>query len=202
MKKAVLVCGWQDDIPSSFDGDVVGIDRGAWLLARQKTTMAFAIGDFDSIEDVDKQEIETYAKQTIVLSTHKDVSDTEAAIDECIRRGYGDIVLWGGLGGRFDHAWVNLLLLRKHPSLRLLDTQNEVFTLGEGTHDIGSPACKYVSVFALLPSEVSLVGFVYPLSHAMFEIDTTLGLSNEIQKENARIIVHSGRLMIILSQDK
>lgn len=202
MNKVILVCGWQDDIPSRFDGDVVGVDRGAVLLARQKTEMALAIGDFDSILVDERQEIERYAKRMIVLSTHKEVSDTEAAIDECIAAGYEEIVLWGGLGGRFDHAWVNFLLLKKHPSLRLTDAQNDVYTIDEGTHDIASTDRKYVSIFALKRSEISLSGFVYPLDHAVFEFDTTLGLSNEIQKENAQIIVHSGRLMIILSQDK
>lgn len=202
MKKAVLVCGWQDDIPSRFDGDVVGVDRGAVLLARQKTTMALAIGDFDSISVHERQEVQRYAKRMIVLPTQKEVSDTEAAIDDCLAAGYGEIVLWGGLGGRFDHAWVNFLLLKKHPSLRLTDAQNDVYTIGEGTHDIVSTHRKYVSIFALQRSELSLSGFAYPLDHAVFEFDTTLGLSNEVKKENAQIIVHSGRLMIILSQDK
>jgi thiamine pyrophosphokinase len=202
MKKAILVCGWQDAIPHDMQGDVIGIDRGASLLARQGIAMKFAIGDFDSIDPNEKANIRKFAEDIVELDAHKDISDTEAAVNTTLARGYDDLVLWGGLGGRFDHALVNLKLVERHACLRLMDACNEVYTLSEGEHDIEVNDKPYLSVFALMDSEISLFGCAYPLEHARFTQDMTLGLSNQIDEEKARISVHKGRVLIVRSRDK
>lgn len=202
VKKAVLVCGWEDSIPPQTNADYIGIDRGALLLARQKQSMIFAIGDFDSIDAEDDQLIQNYAEEVIRLNPHKDVSDTEAAITETIKRGYDEIMLWGALGGRFDHALVNLKLVSRHPCLSLEDLQNEVYTLTVGGHTILEDPKTYLSIFALENSEVSLEGFKYPLTHATLSLDTTLGLSNQLTQKKARISVHYGKILVVRSKDK
>jgi thiamine pyrophosphokinase len=202
VKKAVLVCGWQDDLPPHLEGDYIGIDRGALLLARHHIPMRFAIGDFDSIDEQGKKLIRAYTDEIIQLDPIKDESDTEAALNEAIERGYDEIVLWGGLGGRFDHALVNLKLAQRHACLRLLDAQNEIYTLAKGKHTLVKTEKPYLSLFALEDSEISLHGFNYPLDHAVMTPDTTLGLSNQLTEKKAQIDVHVGKLLVIRSQDK
>ncbi len=202
VNKVVLICGWQDELPTHFEGDIVGVDRGALLLARQGVHMLFAIGDFDSVDEEGKNRMRAFSDEIIALNPIKDVSDAEAAIDEAIRRGYTEIVLWGSLGGRFDHTLVNLKLAQRHTCLRLLDAQNEVYTLNEGEYEVVEDDKPYISFFALTESELSLVGFKYPLDKAIFTPDTTLGLSNQLTAKKARISVHEGKLLVIRSKDK
>ena len=202
MKKAILVCGWQNDFPPLFDGAYIGIDRGALLCARKGIRMEFAIGDFDSIDDVDLAKVRLYANEIIVLDPIKDVSDAEAALVETITRGYAEIVLWGALGGRFDHALVNVKLAQRYACLHLLDTQNEVYALKEGIHLIYPNEKPYISIFALEESEISLIGFEYPLMNAFFTVDTTLGLSNRLIAKKAQITVHKGKILVVRSIDQ
>jgi thiamine pyrophosphokinase len=202
VKKAILICGWQDDFPPQFNGDYIGIDRGALLCALKGIDMVFAIGDFDSVEEHEKEKIRLFSDEMLLLDPIKDVSDTEAALVESIKRGYDEIVLWGALGGRFDHTLVNLKLAQRYACLRLLDAQNEVYTLGEGIHPFHPNEKPYISFFALEDSEISLVGFAYPLIHAFFTVDTTLGLSNRISAKKAQITVHKGKILVVRSIDK
>lgn len=202
MKKAILVCGWQDDFPPQFDGDYIGIDRGALHCAHKGIPMVFAIGDFDSVDEREKEVIRLFSNEIILLDPIKDISDAEAALVETMRRGYDEIVLWGALGGRFDHTLVNLKLAQRYACLRLLDAQNDVSTLNEGIHFVHPNEKAYISFFALEDSEISLEGFVYPLHHAFFTVDTTLGLSNRISAKKAQITVHKGKILVVRSIDK
>ncbi|TFG83963.1 MAG: thiamine diphosphokinase [Erysipelotrichales bacterium] len=202
VKKAVLVCGWQDGLPPDLQGDYIGVDRGAFLLARVGIQMRLAIGDFDSVDEDGKKLIATCAREIIELNPIKNISDAEAALDAALQRGYDDIVLWGALGGRFDHTLVNLKLAQRHSCLRLLTPQNEVFTLGVGEHTLFAEDKPYLSVFSSGDSEISLIGFKYPLDHAFFTSDTTLGLSNQLIEKKAQIIVHQGKILVVRARDK
>jgi len=201
VKNVVLVCGWQEDLPDNDGSDFVGIDRGALLLARASRQMVFAIGDFDSVTEAERSEITALASETLVLNPIKDISDTEAALIECLKRGYTRIELWGGLGGRFDHAWVNVLLLKRYQELRLVDRQNLVFTLEVGEHEVDRLNFTYLSIFALEPSVISLDHVAYPLDHKSLTPEMTLGLSNQILNQKARVSVHAGRILVICSSD-
>jgi thiamine pyrophosphokinase len=202
VKKAILVCGWQDELPPHLEGHYIGVDRGALLLAKNEIVMSFAIGDFDSVDQVELEMIRTCTDEIIQLDPIKDVSDTEAALTEALNRGYEDIVLWGALGGRFDHTLVNLRLAQRHACLRLLDAQNEIYLLSEGRHAIEQDEKHYVSIFALEDSMISLFGFKYPLIQAVMTPDSTLGLSNQLIEKKARIDVHRGKIWVIRSKDK
>ncbi|MGB7594529.1 MAG: thiamine diphosphokinase [Erysipelotrichaceae bacterium] len=202
VKKAVLVCGWQDELPPHLEGHYIGVDRGALLLAQKGIVMSFAIGDFDSVDTVEMELILTCTDEIIRLDPIKDISDAEAAIEEALKRGYEEIVLWGALGGRFDHALVNLKLAQRHACLRLLDPQNEIYTLSEGRHAIEPDDKPYLSVFAIEDSLLSLYGFKYPLNQAVMTPDSTLGLSNQLIEKKARIDVHRGKIWVIRSKDK
>ncbi len=82
-----------------------------------------------------------------------------------------------------------------------MDRQNLVFTLEVGEHEVKRLNYKYVSIFALEPSVVSLDHVAYPLDHKTLTPDMTLGLSNQILNQKARVSVHAGRIMVICSSD-
>ncbi len=77
--------------------DYIGVDRGIEVLIDQGINPIYAIGDFDSIRDenlLSNLKIER-------LPTRKDVTDTHAALEYAIDKGYDEVDIYGVTGGRF-----------------------------------------------------------------------------------------------------
>ena len=147
MRDCVVVLKLADHLPDFEDVDYIGADKGALFLARKKIRMAFAIGDFDSVSDNERGWIELYSDEVIALNTVKNNSDSEAAVDEAIRRGYRMIYIVGATGGRLDHEIVNIRLCWKYPDrVVLFDDKNFTRALGEGAHRINKNGYRYLSV--------------------------------------------------------
>ncbi len=201
-KTCILVLTRAQQILESND-DYIGVDQGSLLLARLKKRMKLAIGDFDSIHPNDLSLIHEYADEVICLNPIKDDSDSEAAIVECVSRGYDHMILCGALGGRIDHEFVNLRLAKKYAEkVVLINDQNKIYWINEGTHTIKKTDFQYVSFFCDYDSIITLKGMKYPLDHQKIKIDDLYTLSNEIVGEEAQIIVHEGSVMVIQSKDK
>ena len=81
------------------DREYIGVDHGVEELLKQGITPKFAIGDFDSLQN--RQTLENLNIQ--ILPERKDVTDTHAAIEYAISKGYDEIELYGVTGGRLDH---------------------------------------------------------------------------------------------------
>lgn len=60
---------------------LIGADRGAWFLYRLGIRPDYLIGDFDSIDDDERQALASWQLPLSVLPTHKDDTDTEAALN-------------------------------------------------------------------------------------------------------------------------
>lgn len=198
----MIVLKLAEKIPDIPDVDYIGADKGALLLARKKKRMVFSIGDFDSVTDNERGWIELYSDEVIALNPVKDNSDSEAAVDEAIRRGYRRIYIIGGTGGRLDHSIVNIRLCLKYPDRVILsDDLNRMTAFGEGAHRISRNGFKYVSLFAENECELSLNGFKYELDHRVFTERDLYGLSNELIGETGEIYVHRGNLLVIQTHD-
>ena len=184
------------------DADLIGVDRGALILAEAGKRMKLALGDFDSVAEGDLDLIRRMSDETVILNPVKDDSDSEAAVTELIRRGYARITLTGGTGGRLDHEIVNLRLVSMFPGILVLKNEkNTVQAFSEGVHHIGTEGRKYISFFAAVPSVISLSGMKYPLDHRIFMPQDLYGLSNEITGEEGILTVHSGIVLCVQSDD-
>ena len=78
------------------DREYIGVDHGVEELLKQGITPKFAIGDFDSLQN--RQTLENLNVQ--ILPERKDVTDTHAAIEYAISKGYDEIEIYGATGGR------------------------------------------------------------------------------------------------------
>ena len=202
MRDCVVVLKLADHLPKLNDVDYIGADKGALFLARKKQRMVFAIGDFDSVSDNEQGWIELYSDEVISLNTVKNNSDSEAAVDEAIRRGYRMIYIVGATGGRIDHEIVNIRLCMKYPDrVVLFDEKNYMRALGEGPHRIHKNGYRYLSIFAQNECEISVNGFKYELDHRIFTEKDLYGLSNEIIGETGEIYVHRGSVLIAQTND-
>ncbi|MXQ73420.1 thiamine diphosphokinase [Clostridiaceae bacterium DONG20-135] len=198
MRRAILIAGMAKQIPD-LEGDYFGIDRGAFIALHQGFSLQAAIGDFDSITKKEREELEKSCPM-VVLPTHKNETDSEAAVKHVLSLGYDSILLYGCLGGRIDHELANLRLMtqRRYP-LTLMNEKNQLEVLNPGTYTIFKTR-KYLSFLALEPSCISEAHVAYPLDHQRIDMQDIYTISNEIE-DQAIVTIHEGRVMMMQSDD-
>lgn len=197
---ATLVLSLANDV-KDLQGDIIGVDRGAFILASNNIEMELAIGDFDSVNEDEYLIINKFAHKIIKLSPNKDETDTLAAIEYCLTLGYNEFNLIGGIGKRIDHTIANLLLLVKYKIPIYLKDDLCIISVINTSIKI-TKKYKYVSVFAVEPSILSLSGFLYNLTDYDLKPFDIIGISNEIKNEEGAIDLKSGRLLIIQTNEK
>lgn len=177
---------------------IFAVDAGWQHAARLGLEPDLILGDFDSAPE--PQETGAYLK----LPREKDDTDTMFAVREALRRGYQDVTILGGLGGRLDHTFANmqaLLHLAKKGAAGMLACEDTlVYCFGKGKYHIPRKEGYYLSVFAAEcgASGVSLAGVKYPLEGASLSSDVPLGISNDFEDDTAEITCESGYLYIML----
>jgi thiamine diphosphokinase len=180
----------------------IGVDKGTLTLARNGKRMLLAIGDFDSVEESDLAYIKEYSDTLLQLNPIKDDTDSEAAVMYAIEKGYQKIHLYGGLGGRLDHAMINLRLVSRFPeTVYLHDQNNFIYSLAEGVHSIDKRDYTYISFFTEDKATISLEGFKYPLDKQQLTNKDTYTTSNEILEDRGIVTVHAGKVTVIQSKD-
>ena len=181
------------------DHDIyIGVDRGALILADLGIEMHSAVGDFDSIHDADLEKIRAFSKTMVQLEVVKNESDLEVALI-MYHNLASSIVVYGGLGGRQDHQYVNFKLMLKYPHVELVDAHNRCINLTQ-PQQIKKAHYRYFSIFALEPSRVSIENAKYELDDVLLTPADLYTLSNEFVNAEVRISV-KGRVLVILSVD-
>jgi thiamine pyrophosphokinase len=188
------------DVPYHINGDCVGVEKGATALVRDKQTVLCAIGDFDSVSELEYQSIITNVKQIIKVSSIKDETDSELAIKWCLDQGYTLIHVYGALSDRLDHQHINLQLAYKYPSVVLYDAHNCIQAYTEGEYTIEKNDYTYFSIFTYESSTISLNGFTYPLNHYTMDYHELKTVSNQWIKKDAQLNVHQGKVLVYLTR--
>lgn len=201
MKIAVVANKVPHNIRQIIDVDkylFYACDSAVVPLLQQNIPIELAIGDFDSLKD---KKMLTDIK-TIKLSPLKDDSDSAYALRHAYQK-TDEVVLIGGIkGSRVDHFIANLLLLEKYPNLRIIDDTNHLRKIDPGIYEFAYEDGKYLSIFPLEDSTITLSGTLYTLDkEKLFKFDV-LGLSNKITSEKAILELHEGELLIIESNEK
>lgn len=158
------------------------------------------IGDFDSS---DKPEI---ACELIELNPRKDYTDTFHCVMEAMARGYNDLIILGGIGSRIDHTYSNILSVvycfDRNVRCALVNDKN-MLTVVSGEVIIKKGEYKYFSLFALFEKceGLSITGAEYDLNCVTIEPYEQLTQSNECKADEVKIIVKSGKIILIFSND-
>lgn len=151
----------------------------------------FIVGDMDSLP----ARVRTRRGTTFWCDFDANRSDFQKCLDFAKRRGFTQARVAGALGGRLDHAVVNLALAEQ-ASMGL-----DVVLLDRGTGRLLGPGVHKArlaqgSVFSLLPlsrARVSLSGCAYPLRKVVLE-RSSRGLGNRAVGGTVVLSIHSGRL--------
>ena len=213
--KYLIVCGGEIDgdfaerlIMSSGFEVIIAAARGMDFLYEHKITPDIIVGDFDSV----KNEALSYFKEKgmsdiHVLNPEKDDTDSECALQIALDHGADHIIIIGATGTRIDHVLGNISLLGKAMSegkmAELLDTHNRIRMINNELEiEKNKQYGKYVSIIPVCKNnKITLEGFKYPLKDYTFEGFNTLGISNEIVDDIAKITVNEGQYIVIESKD-
>lgn len=193
LKRAVIFCWSESDRPpvGLKDGDfVICADSGTEYARRLGIKPDIILGDFDSYFPSEEERA-----KAIVLPQEKDDTDTMYAVKYAVEKGFEEIVIAGGIGGREDHtkgAVSALKFIRKYRNGYISDGYTTVNIVNDGETLVipYDESVRYISVFprGFMTSGVSLGGVKYPVSDFVLTDDFPLGVSNE-QCKGCRSII-------------
>lgn len=173
-------------------------DGGLDTLRRLGLRPDLVIGDLDSAETLPTEDI-----PLIRLPTHKDITDTDAAVREALARGCARFFFFGVLGGRPDHSFANFTLLarlaRQGCSAVLYGAGYEISAVHNGTLTFDAACRGYLSVFSFSEKSegVSLRGLAYEMENGTLESTFGMGVSNEFTGVPASVSVQNGTLLVM-----
>ncbi len=199
MKKAVIVLGKIKKLPKQTNVAFIGVDYGAQFLAEQGLMMDLAIGDFDSVANLDL--IRQYALKIVILPCNKDDTDSSAALKAIDHKAYSQIELWGALGGRMDHELVNVALLYRYPGIYICDEKQILCVLKPQKYHL-QKKFKYISFLSRNKTVLSAKGLKYKLHRCELQADDLFATSNEFLQDEITLLVEEGPVLCIQSQDK
>ena len=185
------------DVKSLYEKDeieyIIGVDQACKLLLDNDIPINLAIGDFDSLDEEYLDKIKKYAKTTKQFDSVKDYTDTFLALHEALSLPHEEIIIYGGLGDRFDHSYANINLL-KLGNITIKNNDTEITILDPGYYYIENEY-KYLSLFSIEDVlMLNLNGFKYELINKELLVDDPLCISNE---GSGTLSFAEGKLLVI-----
>ena len=182
------------------NGDlIIAADGGYNHLLSADIKPDILIGDFDSLKKLPD------IKNIIRLNPVKDITDTHAAVNVGIEKGYGNFVIYGALGGRTDHSLANIQLVaslsQKDINAEIRDGKTVITALSNSSISFKSSLRGYISVFSHTEKceGVYLKGLKYPLDNAVLTNSFPLGVSNEFIGTESEILIEKGTAIVVYS---
>ncbi|MDK9708722.1 MAG: thiamine diphosphokinase [Desulforhopalus sp.] len=183
---------------------IIAADGGSNTCERLGILPNVLIGDLDSTATAI---VEKYLQKQVAIHRHpprKDATDLELALDFALLQGARQVVLIGGLGGRWDMSLANILLCAAekyhsmHISVAETDCTMHLLHPGKPFTLRGLPGERV----SLLPLQggitgLTLQGFDYPLQAASLSFGTTWGVSNVLHHQEATIEFTGGLLLCV-----
>ncbi len=188
---------------------IVAADFGMVYCKMSNLIPDCIVGDFDSVE---KETLAYFHEFPQIIwkqfRPEKDETDTELAMTTAFEHGATELHILGATGSRLDHVIGNIQLLHKAlirdiPAY-IVDCNNRICLVDQTkTIQRNKQYGKYISILPLTTrvEGITLRGFQYPLDKATLYSDNTLGISNEITEEEARIELEKGIAIVIESKD-
>jgi thiamine pyrophosphokinase len=195
----LLSCLRALDYGGSF---LVAVDRGLAVVDELGLTPDVFVGDADSVPPGLLAGLDPERTRIVRLSSHKGVSDLEAAFDLLTAEGRrGTVLVLAGLGGRLDHSLFNLQLAARRmvdfEEISFEDSRCQVKPLRGSNTAHFAPGMTVSFVPMTGEVELTLIGFEYPLTHALVAQGSTRTLSNLTHDGVQQVIVDRGTVMMI-----
>lgn len=188
---------YESNIDYNDDDFIIAADGGALSLKKINIAPDIVIGDFDSAP------LEQSRENCVVLPKEKDITDTFAAINIGLEKGYKRFKIYGGTGGREEHTIANIQnivnLSKMGCFAEIIDKERIITAITNEKIIFNKENRGYISVFSHsdLSTGVYEKGLKYQLSNKTLTNSEPLGISNEFIGESAEISVENGTIIII-----
>ncbi len=179
------------------DDFLIAADKGYLNCIKQNLDVDLLIGDFDSLKIVPDN------IEKIKLNEIKDDTDVFDALMEGNKRGYKSFILYGVIGGRFDHTFANIQILlflkNKGYEAKIIDEDRTYIILENESIKLPKKERGYLSVFSLsaISHGVTLKNLKYELKNAILTSEFPLGVDNEYIDKSPFIEVKDGKILLI-----
>lgn len=198
MEKCAIFCaGGFDRLIEPAENDyIIAADGGLTHLEKLGLKPNAIIGDFDSL---------CYVPQGAeVYPVEKDDTDGMLAVKLGLKKGFREFLVYGSLDGpRLDHTVANYQLLQylcDHGAKGVLVGLTFCATVVKnGEIRFPGGECGDISVFCMGKDAVGVTieGLYYTLENGILTPGFPLGVSNHFTKQNARIAVENGSLLVL-----
>lgn len=202
MKKTCYIVGAGDNSGTNFlkkENDyVIAADGGLKTLQEMNIVPDMIMGDFDSLGYVPDGE------NVIRHEVMKDDTDMMLAVKFAMDKGYENIVIYGGTGGRVDHTFSNIQTMlyasRRGLSIEMVDYGNRYFVITDGDIHLNGEPEGLFSVFALggIAHSVTIENALYCIHDFELSPDYPRGVSNSFIGKEVTISVVKGSLLIVM----
>ncbi len=185
---------------------VIAVDGGASSLLRAGRLPALVIGDLDSLDNAQQEELELRGVELRRYPRAKDETDLELALVEAAAQGFSSIDVIGALGGRWDHTLANVALLAmpvlQGRRVRLLD-QHQMLYLVRDEAIICGQGGDTISLIPLTAAVqgITTQGLQYALDNATLSFEHARGISNVLLKPPGRVTIRTGLLLVVQHDD-
>ncbi len=214
MKRCVIIAGGMyASIPKEYENDyLIACDKGYLYAKKEGLIPDLILGDFDScdfkIPEKDfANEKNGKTPEILTFPPEKDDTDTLLALKIALERGFREIVILCGFGGRMDHLYANFQTLvygaNQGAKCSMEDDNHMVMALKDGEIVLQKKDGYYLSIFSVTNESrgVTISGTKYPLEQGILTNHFPLGVSNAWAEDQAKIKVEEGTLLIILAKE-
>ena len=178
---------------------VWAVDRGSDICRVAAVTPEILMGDADSSAASSWEWLEALQVPTVRYPADKDFTDLQLALQELSERRPGAaVLLTGGWGGRFDHAWSNVFSLLQATDLGIsiagIVDQAEAMFLLSGGQQLTVDFEQSPKIISLIPlttvcEQVVSDGVHWPLNRVNLSMHEPAAISNRLAENSQRIRV-------------
>lgn len=181
---------------------IIAADGGARHVLGLSRIPDVLIGDLDSLAAGVKERLMSRSTLILRYEANKDETDLELALLHAAQNYDEEILVFGGLGGRLDQMFANILLLM-HPDLRgrniSFKTRYQRIWLLADKAIIEGEEGDTVSLIPL-GGDVRVAateGLRWALQDEALAFGPARGVSNEMVDKTAVVHIHSGHLLCV-----
>lgn len=185
----------------------IAADGGAQHLLRLKIIPNLVVGDLDSMHPSVRDRLLNQKVEVQDYETEKNETDLELALQAAYDKGFQDILVIGGFGGRLDQLIGNLALLlnpRWGTCRIIFDDGKDKVLLIRNEETINGKVGDPISLIPWMDNAfgITTTGLKYALENADLLRHKTRGISNYLIDTTAKIKIKEGTLLCIHSRGK
>jgi thiamine pyrophosphokinase len=205
VKTVIVLAGGLDrpaPVPLPAGAVVIAADSGAEQALGLGLRVDVVVGDLDSISAETLAAVEQAGGRVERHPAAKDATDLELALAAALALEPERILVLGGVVGRLDHLFGELLLLAADVYAGVeIDAQFGAATVHvvRGERVLTGEPGELISLFAVHGSATGVVtnGLVYPLCGDTLAAGSSRGLSNVFAVSAVRVSVERGVLLVV-----